>query len=26
VFTLFFVPTVYSVVRGRLDRNVEIQQ
>jgi multidrug efflux pump subunit AcrB len=25
VFTLFFVPTVYSVVRGRLDRTAEVQ-
>jgi multidrug efflux pump subunit AcrB len=25
VFTLFFVPVVYSVVRGRLERTVEVQ-
>src|SRR3984957_3213068 len=25
VFTLFFVPTVYSVVRGRLDRTAEVE-
>jgi multidrug efflux pump subunit AcrB len=25
VFTLFFVPVVYSVVRGRLQRTVEVE-
>jgi multidrug efflux pump subunit AcrB len=25
VFTLFFVPVVYSVVRGRLERTVGVQ-